>query len=68
VNRVTSALAAVMIVSLVLIHTMRTETKSAGLLQVQEQPAIQQGGAGPGAGPPGPMIPGPGASKPAPGK
>jgi preprotein translocase subunit SecG len=58
VNRVTSALAAVMIVSLVLIHTLRTETRSAGLLQVQEQPGINIPN-GPGNQPPGPANPGP---------
>ena len=39
VNKFTSALAAVMIVSLILIHSMRTESKSAGLLHVNEPPA-----------------------------
>ena len=59
VNRVTSALAAVMIVSLVLIHTLRTESKSAGLLQVQDQPGMMQG-PGPGNQPPG--LPGGGTT------
>jgi preprotein translocase subunit SecG len=54
VNKVTSGLAAVMIVVLVLIHTLRTESKTAGLLQVKEQPAAV-GGAG-AAGPQGPAV------------
>lgn len=47
VNKFTSLLAGVMVVTLIAIHSVRTETKSAGLLQVPDQPAIQ---GGPGAG------------------
>ena len=43
VNKFTSALAAVMIVSLIMIHSLRTETKSAGLMRMKETPAAGAG-------------------------
>jgi preprotein translocase subunit SecG len=38
VNKFTSALAAIMIVSLIMIHSLRSETKSAGLMREKAAP------------------------------
>lgn len=54
VNKFTSALAAIMIVSLIMIHSLRTETRSAGLLQSKEPAAA---GTAPDANPSTPIAP-----------